>query len=169
MPKQKMKMPLCRSTRFTIDGVSKTLINWTNFYNINYGAVYNRIADMGWDIRVALTRPVGKPGDNMRDSKRMWDGNKYITVDSNQKNNEPKQEATPKPEKESREKAPAKTVTAEVRESLPEELREIFDQLLDAYKFHAMIIYNSRMFPPRIVGELVRDGWRLSAEARDGK
>lgn len=50
--------------------------------------------------------------------------------------------------------------TLEARESLPEELRGVFDQLLEAYKYHTAIAYGGRMFPPKVIAALVRDGWR---------
>lgn len=76
---RKIKFPLRRNTRFTIDGVTKTLINWAMFYKINYGVVYNRVANFGWDIRVALRRPIDRDGEDSA-QERIWDGEKYIVV-----------------------------------------------------------------------------------------
>lgn len=52
------------------------------------------------------------------------------------------------------------TSCEEARASLPKELRPIFDQLVEEYKFHATVIHRSRMYAPKILAELVREGWR---------
>ena len=52
----------------------------------------------------------------------------------------------------------------EARASLPEELRPVFDQLVKEYRFQVLVVHNSRMYAPKVLAELVRVGWRPSAE-----
>ena len=48
----------------------------------------------------------------------------------------------------------------EARNSLPEELRPIYDQLVDEYSFHALKHYGREWAAYAVLAELVRDGWR---------
>ncbi len=36
----------------------KTLNEWCNYYSINLKAVWNRINNLGWDAKKALTTPI---------------------------------------------------------------------------------------------------------------
>lgn len=48
---------------FTIDGVTHTLAEWCEIYEVPYGRVEARVQKMGWDIKEALTIPAfGKRG-----------------------------------------------------------------------------------------------------------
>lgn len=44
------------SVYFEIDGVTKSLVEWAEDYDIPYGTVYQRITKYGWDIKRALTQ-----------------------------------------------------------------------------------------------------------------
>jgi hypothetical protein len=46
------------------------------------------------------------------------------------------------------------------RESLPEELRETYDQLVEQYGFYALKHYGRRWVAYLVIAELVKDGWR---------
>ena len=48
----------------------------------------------------------------------------------------------------------------EARESLPEELRPIYDPLVDEYLFHTGVSYGRGYVAYRVLAALVRDGWR---------
>jgi hypothetical protein len=48
----------------------------------------------------------------------------------------------------------------EARESLPEEIRPIYDQLVQAYSFYALKHYGREWAAYAVIAELVRDGWR---------
>jgi hypothetical protein len=61
----------------------------------------------------------------------------------------------------------------QARESLPEELRPIYDRLVDEYSFHTQVRYGRAYVSYRVLAALVRDGWRppdgpLSAIPRSG-
>lgn len=77
--KQSINFPLCRYTKFTIDGATKTLASWAVFYKINYGTLYSRLAFLGWDIRVALRRPVN-PYNTSKTYRKVWVDDKYMLV-----------------------------------------------------------------------------------------
>jgi hypothetical protein len=49
-------------------------------------------------------------------------------------------------------------------QTLPEELRPAFAQLVDEYIFHATAVYGQNWAAYKILAELVRDGWRPSAK-----
>jgi hypothetical protein len=49
---------------------------------------------------------------------------------------------------------------AQARESLPEELRPVYDQLVEEYGFYALKHQGRRWVSYAIIAELVRDGWR---------
>lgn len=44
--------------------------------------------------------------------------------------------------------------------SLPEELRPIFNQMIDEYQFAAFKHHGSRMVSPKVIAELIIMGWR---------
>ena len=49
-----------RRTRWeTIDGVTKSLADWCDIYNMSYAVVYRRLVS-GWELLDALKRPVQK-------------------------------------------------------------------------------------------------------------
>ena len=51
----------------------------------------------------------------------------------------------------------------EARETLPDELKPVFDALVEEYKFFASVHYGSRLVSYIILADLVRAGWRPSA------
>jgi hypothetical protein len=55
---------------------------------------------------------------------------------------------------------PPKKKRDQIREELPEDLRPIFDQLVDEYKFYSFKIHGKEFVSYGILGELVKDGWR---------
>jgi hypothetical protein len=62
----------------------------------------------------------------------------------------------------------------EARESLPEELCPIYDQLVKEFAFHTEVNYGRGYVAYRVLAALVRDGWRpppavLPAPAEDHK
>jgi len=48
------------------------------------------------------------------------------------------------------------------RNTLPEELQPIYDQLVEEYAFHALQLYGRPWVAYAIIAELVKDGWRPS-------
>ena len=60
-----------------------------------------------------------------------------------------------------------------VRDSLPNELQPIFDQLVDEYAYNALKIYGRNWVAYDVLGNLIREGWRplsrYESEARDDK
>ena len=50
------------------------------------------------------------------------------------------------------------------RETLPDELRPIFDQFVDDYKFAGTIHHGSPFVSYIILAEMVKAGWRQSGE-----
>lgn len=52
----------------------------------------------------------------------------------------------------------------ETRDALPAELRPIFDQLVDEYKYHSLLLYGREFVSYGILGELVKDGWRCTRQ-----
>jgi len=50
----------------------------------------------------------------------------------------------------------------EARDSLAEELRPIYDQLVDEYTFHALTKSGAPWVAYKIIAALVEDGWRPS-------
>jgi len=55
---------------------------------------------------------------------------------------------------------------AEAREGLPEDLRCHFDALVEEYRFYASIHYRARLVSYAILADLIRSGWRPTAEPR---
>ena len=51
------------------------------------------------------------------------------------------------------------------REALDPALREEFDRLVEAYRFHAFQFYNRPFVSYRILAALVRDGWGLARKS----
>ena len=49
------------------------------------------------------------------------------------------------------------------RNSLPEELRSVFDQFVEDYKFAGTIHHGSPFVSYVILAEMVKAGWRLTA------
>jgi len=50
----------------------------------------------------------------------------------------------------------------EARDSLPEELRSVFIQLVEEYAFHSTILHGQGFVSYKILADLVRNGWRPS-------
>lgn len=50
------------------------------------------------------------------------------------------------------------------RGSLPVSLHGIFDELVDAYRFHCTVISGRPFVAYLVLAELVRDGWRPSKD-----
>lgn len=50
------------------------------------------------------------------------------------------------------------------RESLPKDLHHVYKQLVEEYSFHTLTKYGRGYVAYEILAELVRDGWRPSAE-----
>jgi len=55
-----------------------------------------------------------------------------------------------------------------VRQSLPEELRPVFDELEADYRFAAMKHHGKSFVSYKCLAELLRNGWRPSAEPLRG-
>ena len=53
----------------------------------------------------------------------------------------------------------------EARESLPEELRSIYDRLVEEYSFHTEVSYGRGYVAYRVLAALVQEGWRPPADA----
>lgn len=75
---------------YTIDGITKNLQQWCDYYNINRGTVVTRLKN-GWTIEDALTKPVKKERDRTsligkRFAKLLveaYAGDEYIGADNN--------------------------------------------------------------------------------------
>jgi len=52
----------------------------------------------------------------------------------------------------------------EARNTLSEELRPLFDQLVDEYHFHTVAHYGQGYVAYKVLASLVRDGWRPAAD-----
>lgn len=52
----------------------------------------------------------------------------------------------------------------EARESLPDGLREVFDELVEQYAFYTEKHYGVGYVAYKVIAELVRDGWRQTKE-----
>jgi hypothetical protein len=46
------------------------------------------------------------------------------------------------------------------REALPEELRDEYMRLVEAYRYHAFLIHSQPFVSYRVLAALIRDGWR---------
>jgi hypothetical protein len=55
------------------------------------------------------------------------------------------------------------------RNSLPEELRPMFDDFVDDYRFAATKAHGSPFVSYMVLAEMVRAGWRLAAEPLVGE
>lgn len=51
------------------------------------------------------------------------------------------------------------------RDSLPEELRGVYKQLVQEYSFHALMRYGRGWVAYEILADLVRDGWKPSSDS----
>lgn len=49
----------------------------------------------------------------------------------------------------------------EARDSLPQDLRPIFEELVEQYAFHTTKLYGSGYVAYKVLAALVVDGWRL--------
>ena len=52
----------------------------------------------------------------------------------------------------------------QARDALPEDLRPVFDQLVDDYRFAAHTYHGSPFVSYHVLAEIVKAGWRPSAE-----
>ncbi len=50
------------------------------------------------------------------------------------------------------------------KDALPENLRPIYDQLVEQYSFHTTRLFGRGYVAYEVLASLVRDGWRPSAE-----
>jgi hypothetical protein len=48
----------------------------------------------------------------------------------------------------------------EARNSLPEELRSVYDRMIAEYRFQALKLYGRDWVAYKVIAELVREGWR---------
>jgi len=48
----------------------------------------------------------------------------------------------------------------EARDSLPEALRPVYDQLVEEYKFNTEVAYGHGYVAYKVLAALVRDGWK---------
>ena len=55
----------------------------------------------------------------------------------------------------------------EARNSLPDELKPIFDQLVAEYKFAAAMRHGAPYVSYIVLADLIKAGWRPSAEAKE--
>ena len=54
------------------------------------------------------------------------------------------------------------------RESLPPDLHDVYRQLVEEYAFHTEVKYGRGYVAYEVLAELVRSGWRPSAEPLKG-
>ena len=54
----------------------------------------------------------------------------------------------------------------EARESLPEDLRPIYDRLAEEYSFHTEVLYGRGYVAYKVLAALVREGWRPPNDGR---
>ena len=54
----------------------------------------------------------------------------------------------------------------QARNSLPDELRPVFDDFVADYRFAATKVHGSPFVSYLVLAEMVRAGWRLAAEPR---
>lgn len=55
----------------------------------------------------------------------------------------------------------------EARESLPPELRPVYDQLVDEYAYYTTLHYGQGYVAYRVLASLVKSGWRPSEAGMD--
>lgn len=48
----------------------------------------------------------------------------------------------------------------EAKESLPEELRPIYERMVEEYAFHALKLYGRGWVAYQVIARLVEEGWR---------
>ena len=53
---------------------------------------------------------------------------------------------------------------SEARESLPDELKIFYDEFVSGYKYAATLRHGSPYISQIVLADMVRAGWRLSAE-----
>ncbi len=53
----------------------------------------------------------------------------------------------------------------EARNTLPEELKSIFDEFVEDYRFAVHVRYGKKFVSYIVLADLVKAGWRRSAEA----
>ena len=53
-----------------------------------------------------------------------------------------------------------KATKESLRESLPKDLRPIFDRLVEEYKFHALRLHGSPFVSYKVLHALIEEGWR---------
>lgn len=60
----------------------------------------------------------------------------------------------------------------EIASKLPEDLKPIFEQLVDEYKYHALLLHGHPFVSYKVLGALVEAGWRPTddntAKLKDG-
>ncbi|MHC4924482.1 MAG: hypothetical protein ACYTG4_10465 [Planctomycetota bacterium] len=59
-------------------------------------------------------------------------------------------------------KKKGKDTRTELRESLPEELRTILDELAEDYKFYSIVHHGRAFVSYKILADLVKLGWRYT-------
>jgi hypothetical protein len=52
------------------------------------------------------------------------------------------------------------------RESLPEELRTIYDQMVASYAYYSLIHHRQEFVSYKIIADLVREGWRPALDKK---
>lgn len=57
------------SIMLTFNGVTMSIREWSTITNIPYSVIYNRVAELGWDIEKALTTPKGRRGRYVHTSR----------------------------------------------------------------------------------------------------
>lgn len=53
----------------------------------------------------------------------------------------------------------------EVRDALPPELVEHFDELVEAYQYYALVNHRTPFVSHKVLAALVRDGWRRTVDS----
>jgi len=56
-----------------------------------------------------------------------------------------------------------------VRDKLPEELREIYTQLVDEYAYHAHLLYGKDWVAYDVLAELIKAGWHMPKRTNNTK
>jgi hypothetical protein len=52
----------------------------------------------------------------------------------------------------------------DIRKSLPEDLRNIFEMIVEDYKYSAHLHYGKQFVSYVVLGDLIKAGWRRTAE-----
>jgi hypothetical protein len=53
----------------------------------------------------------------------------------------------------------------EVRESLPEDLRPVYDEMVASYSFYSLKHHGREFVSYQVIADLVKDGWRPAANS----